>query len=67
MRARIAPVLADWGQAWRGRRRGRLRSTVLHWVGLGMIAYGIGMWVLPVGIAAGGLALLLIEYLSREG
>lgn len=61
----VAYQMAYWGQRWRGRRRGPIRSTVLHYTGLGAIAYALGMWSVPVGIAAAGVALLLIEALGN--
>ncbi len=48
-----------------GKHRRETERVVGHFVGLGAVAFAIGMWSLPVGIAAGGIAVLLITELRQ--
>lgn len=52
-----------------GRAVAYFSTTKLNWlriIGLGMVAFGIGMISLPFGVIAGGIALLLIEWSVEE-
>lgn len=48
-----------------GKHRHEAERVVGHFVGLGAVAFALGMWNLPVGIAAGGIAVLLITELRQ--
>lgn len=48
-----------------GRRPADTRAVVMQVAGLGLIDWALGMWLLPVGIAAAGVSLLILEYLAR--
>jgi len=44
------------------RQPGRLASTVRTVGGLGLISLALGLWLMPVGIAAAGVSLLLLDW-----
>ena len=44
----------------------RHRSAILQTLGFGAIAYALGMWLLPVGIAAAGVSLLVLAALADK-
>jgi hypothetical protein len=46
-------------------RRPSGRRAVLQVAGFGAISFALGMWLLPVGIAAAGLALLIMAGLTE--
>lgn len=44
-----------------------VRTTTLSVAGFGAISYGAYEWIEPLGYAAAGVSLLLIEYLTSSG
>jgi hypothetical protein len=59
----VSSMLPGAGRAL-ARAGSRARSLVLHVGGLGMIVYAAWSVAVPLGALAGGVALLLLEYLS---
>jgi hypothetical protein len=45
-----------------GRARSRIKpSLALDSLGLAAVAIGVGMWILPLGVIVGGIALLVVS------
>ncbi len=58
MKSALASVSAQF-------RRPSGRRAVLQVAGFAAISFALGMWLLPVGIAAGGVALLVMAGLTE--
>ena len=41
------------------------RAAVLQVLGLGLVSFAFGMWLLPVGIGVAGVSLLVLAALSE--
>lgn len=46
-------------------RRPAGRKAWLQVAGFGAISFALGMWLLPVGVAAGGVSLLVLAALTE--
>lgn len=41
------------------------RTAILQTAGFGLISFALGMWLLPVGIGAAGVSLIVLAALSE--
>ena len=44
----------------------RHSTAILQTLGLGLVSFALGMWLVPVGIAAAGVSLIVLAYLSER-